>query len=69
MGDLGLSRRMNMIKITTTKLGPHLVTISKRRTAMEGGVRPTLECLGDEDHDENFLKPRMVCNVMHKFRV
>ncbi len=55
MGDWKLQKKMNTIKITTTKLGPHLMTITKRRTMMEGGVGPTFECLSDEDHDEDLL--------------
>jgi hypothetical protein len=54
-GGLGLQKRMNTIKITTMKLGSHLMTITKRRTMMEGGVGPTFECLGNEDHDEDLL--------------
>jgi len=46
---------MNIIKITTRKLGPHLMTITKRWTMMERGVGPTFECLGDENHDEDLL--------------
>ncbi len=55
MGDWGLQKRMNTIKITRAKLGPHLMTITKRRTMMEGGVGPTFECLGDKDHDEDLM--------------
>ncbi len=36
---------------------------------MERGVKPTLECLGDEDHDDDLLRPRVVCDVVQKFRV
>jgi len=54
MGDWGLQRKTNMIKITIMMLGPHLM-ITKKRTLMEGRNGPTLECLGDKDHDENFL--------------
>jgi len=36
-------------------LGPHLMMITKKRILMEGGVGPTLECLGDKDHGENLL--------------
>ncbi len=55
IGDWGLQRKTNMIKITIMMLGPHLMMITKRRTLMEGGIEPTLECLGDKNHDENLL--------------
>jgi hypothetical protein len=55
MGDWGFHRRTNMIKITIMMLGPHLMMITKRRTLVEGRVRPTLECFGNKDHDENLL--------------
>jgi hypothetical protein len=55
IGDWGLQRKMSTIKITIMMLGPHLMMITKRRTLMEGGVEPTLECLGNKDHDENLL--------------
>ncbi len=44
-----------MIKIIIMMLGPHLMMITKRKILMEGGVKPTLECLGNKDHDENLL--------------
>jgi hypothetical protein len=46
---------MNTIKITTTKLGPHLMTITKRKIVMERGAELTFECLSNEDHDEDLL--------------
>jgi hypothetical protein len=55
IGDWGLQRKTNMIKITIMMLGPHLMMITKKRILMEGGVGPTLECLGDKDHGENLL--------------
>jgi hypothetical protein len=60
---------MNTIKITTTNLGPHLMMITKRRTMMERGIRPTLECLSDKDYDEGLLRPRVVCGAVWKFKV
>jgi len=60
---------MNTIKITTTKLGPHLMIIIKRRTMMERGIRPILEYLGDKEYDEGLLKPRVVCGAVWKFKV
>jgi hypothetical protein len=36
---------------------------------MEGGVRPTLEYLGDEDYDEGLLKSIVVCGIVLKFKV
>jgi hypothetical protein len=46
---------MNTIKITTIKLGPHLMTIIKRRPTMEGKIEPTFECSCNKDHDEDLL--------------
>jgi hypothetical protein len=46
---------MNTINITTTKLGPHLMMITRKKIVMERGVEPTLECLSNEDRDENLL--------------
>ncbi len=50
-----LLKRMDTIKITITKLGPHLMTITKRKIVMERGIKPTLECLSNENHDEGLL--------------
>jgi hypothetical protein len=55
---------MNTINITTIKLGPHLMMITKRRTIMEERFRPTLEYLSDEDYDESLLKSIVVCGVV-----
>jgi hypothetical protein len=33
-----------MVKITTTKICPHLMMITHRRLVMEGKVEPTFEC-------------------------
>ncbi len=57
-------KRMNTINITTIKLGPHLMMITKRRTIMEERFRPTLEYLSDEDYDESLLKSIVVCGVV-----
>jgi hypothetical protein len=55
MEDWGFQMKMNTIKITTIKLGPHLMMITRRKIAMEKKTGPTFECLGDKDHDENLL--------------
>jgi hypothetical protein len=37
------------------KVGPTFDEITKRKIVMEGGAEPTLECLGNKDHDEDLL--------------
>jgi hypothetical protein len=70
IGDWGLQRRTNMIKIITTKLGSYLMTLMKRRIAMEVGARPTLEFSCNEDHDEDFLHTiTIICTTRGKTNI
>lgn len=68
--DWGFQMRMNIIKITTMKLGPYFMTITKWKTTMKRRTEPTFECLGNEDHDEDLLHTiTITCTTQSKTNI